>query len=363
MADPLKEMFNKAYFNALANAIQQVWKPFPANDFMREVCLGLDVLSLNERMRHCVVILQRLLPQDFKEAVGILRDVIPLMPGGYQNLLFPDFVGVFGLADATFSLDALKFFTQFGSSEFAVRHFFKAAPKATLAVMETWACDENVHVRRLASEGSRPRLPWSFKLDAVLENPQLTHRILEALKADPALYVRKSVANHLNDLSKDHTDIMLSMVEGWDLSVAETAWIVKHACRTLIKKGNTRALSLFAFEQEVGVRLDAFELKSTSIALGERLQFAFVLHSTKDSPQKLVVDYRIHYVKQGGQLSAKVFKLKEVSLASGASMELAKNQVIQDFTTRKHYAGTHKIEILVNGVVMHEADFELHSVR
>ncbi len=359
MAEALKDMFDRSYFEGLANAIQKVWKPFSAKNFVSEVCEGLEARSLNERMRHCVVVLQRQLPQDYHEALGILSNVIPAMPRGYQNLLFPDFVAQFGLAGGEASLDALKFFTQFGSSEFAVRHFIREDPKAMMKVMQTWAKDKNEHVRRLASEGSRPRLPWSFKLDAVLAEPELTRPILETLRADSALYVRKSVANHLNDLSKDHTDYMLALVGSWDLGNEHTAWIVKHACRTLIKKGHPGSLRIFAFEDDLGVALSDFSITDTKIKLGDRLQFAFELRSTKDKAQKLVVDYRIHYRKQAGNLSGKVFKLKELTLNPGEKVELSKGQRIQDFTTRKHHAGQHILEVLVNGKILHTAEFDL----
>jgi 3-methyladenine DNA glycosylase AlkC len=359
MADPLKEMFNQRYFERLATEIQLVWVAFSTPDFVTEVCLGLEERSLNERMRHCATVLGRLLPQDYRQAIELLKQVIPNMPKGYQNLLFPEFVAQFGLDQARFSLDALKFFTRFGSSEFAVRHFIRRDVAGTLAVMLSWAQDENEHVRRLASEGCRPRLPWSFKLDAVLENPELTRGILEALKADQSLYVRKSVANHLNDLSKDHTEYMLELVGAWDMDNAHTSWIVKHACRTLIKKGHPRALKIFKFEDEVLLKLSDFALAQTQLMLGDHLKFSFQLTSAKQGSQKLVVDYRILYCKQRGQRSGKVFKLKELSLATGETVQLAKQQLIQDLTTRKHYSGTHAIEILVNGIVRHQANFEL----
>jgi 3-methyladenine DNA glycosylase AlkC len=359
MADPLKEMFNRRYFERLATEIQLVWGAFSTSGFVTQVCLDLEERSLNERMRHCATILGSLLPPDFQKAIELLKEVIPNMPRGYQNLLFPEFVAQFGLEQASFSLDALQFFTRFGSSEFAVRHFIRRDVAGTLAVMLSWAQSENEHVRRLASEGCRPRLPWSFKLDAVLEDPSLTRNILEALKSDSSLYVRKSVANHLNDLSKDHTEYMLELVGTWEMDNARTAWIVKHACRTLIKKGHPRALNIFEFENEVSVKLEAFALDRSRIVLGDRLGFTFQLTSTKESRQKLVVDYKIQYCKQSGKLSGKIFKLKELSLAPGESIKLSKAQLIHDFTTRKHYQGTHVLEILVNGLVRHQADFEL----
>ena len=160
--------------------------------------------------------------------------------------------------------------------------------------MNQWAKDKNHHVRRLASEGSRPRLPWSFKLEEVITNPKSTQSILEILKADKEPYVKKSVANHLNDLSKDNTEFMLSIIKSWDTTNLDTAWVVKHASRTLIKKGNVQSLAVFNFEKNPKVKLENFKIVNPKIKLGNYLAFEFDLISKKTTPQKLVIDYIIH---------------------------------------------------------------------
>jgi 3-methyladenine DNA glycosylase AlkC len=223
--------------------------------------------------------------------------------------------------------------------------------------MNTWAEDKNHHVRRLASEGSRPRLPWSFKLDDIIKNPDLALPILEKLKDDTELYVKKSVANHLNDISKDNTDWMLNVLTSWDKTNANTLWIIKHASRTLIKKGNTQSLLLFDFEKNVKVEVINFKLDKSRLQMGDVLQFEFDVRSLKPSTQKLVIDYAIHYCKQSGVLSPKVFKLREVLLPARGSVHLAKKHSFQDFTTRKHYPGRHIIEILINGKIAHRKEF------
>ncbi|MBL7983390.1 MAG: DNA alkylation repair protein, partial [Flavobacteriales bacterium] len=274
-------------------------------------------------------------------------------------LLYPDFVGQFGQDDPGFSLEALKHFTSYGSSEFAVRDFFRRDVQGTLKVMRTWAEDENEHIRRLASEGSRPRLPWSFRLDAVLKNPTLTTPILERLRADDSLYVRKSVANHLNDFSKDHPAYMIALLRSWDRKHPHTAWIAKHASRTLIKAGNVDALALFAFDSKVKVRVDDLRISPQRLKLGDTLAFAFTVVSEAAREQQLVIDYAIHYRKAGGGTSRKVFKLKEVELGPRAALRIAKRQRIVDFSTRKHYAGEHVVEVMVNGKVKTNASFLL----
>lgn len=357
--EPLKEMFNKRFYTQFAAEFKRADKDFKAEQFIKEMLLGIEPLSLNERMRKTSHTLKKYLPPNYKKSIFLMRQVIQNTPRGYTNLVFPDFVSIYGHDDVDTSLEALKYFTQFGSSEFAIREFLKRDFNKTIKVMNAWAKDKNAHVRRLASEGSRPRLPWSFKLDEVIKNPKHTQSILEALKQDEELYVRKSVANHLNDHSKDNTDFMLQVLKSWDKKHPHTAWIVKHASRSLIKKGNTASLALFDFEKDVKIKLENFKIKNPKIKLGTNLEFEFTLRSEKTKTQKLVIDYIIHYQKKGKELSAKVFKLKELDLKAKESIHISKKQMIKDFTTRKHFAGEHFLEIQVNGKVYGKMKFNL----
>ncbi|ASS48340.1 MAG: hypothetical protein A3D31_08750 [Candidatus Fluviicola riflensis] len=357
--EPLKELFNRAFYEQFADAFTEVHSGFNRDQFVKDVTKHFEPLSLNERMRNTSVVLQKHLPADYEKALEIMYATIPTLRSGYTTLVFPDFVSQFGLQHRQLSLEALKYFTKFGSSEFAIRVFLKNDFESTLAKMIDWAGDENHHVRRLATEGSRPRLPWSFKLPQVIENPRVTQPILEQLKSDPELYVRKSVANHLNDFSKDNPEYMIDLVSSWDRSHPHTAWIVKHGTRTLIKKGNAASMAVFGFEKEVKLRVENFHLVSADLKLGEVLDFSFDLISEKQTSQKLVVDYIIHYRKSAGDLSPKVFKLKELTLEPNQRITLSKKQRIQDFTTRKHYAGEHLLEIQVNGKVMAMLLFQL----
>lgn len=357
--EPLKEMFNRAFYDRLALTMSNVYPEFQRSTFIKEVTADLSALSLNERMRHTSVVLEKHLPNDYAKALKLLKKAIPLMPGGYTNLLFPDFVGLYGLGYFDLSMEALAYFTRFGSSEFAVRCFLKQDIDKGLYWMKKWAGDTDHHVRRLASEGSRPRLPWSFKLDDVIANPALTTPILQQLRQDPELYVRKSVANHLNDISKDHPEYMLNLVAGWDKGNAHTAWIVKHASRSLIKKGHAGSLAVFDFEKQPKVTVEQLAVEPRRLRIGSTLHFSFVLRSDKKRTQKLVVDYIIQYRKKNGTLSPKVFKLKELSLQPSERLKLTKKQVIKDFTTRKHFAGNHVLQVQVNGQILAETSFML----
>jgi 3-methyladenine DNA glycosylase AlkC len=357
--EPLKNMFNKKYYEQLAVAFNKEDKKFHPEKFVKQVTKGLDELSLNQRLRNTTVVLKEHLPNDYKKSVDILYKVVPQFRSHYTSFLFPDYIGQYGHHDFNLSMDALKFFTQHGSSEFAIREFLKRDFHKTLKVMNKWADDKNYHVRRLASEGSRYRLPWSFNLDEVTKSPEVTKSILEKLKGDEELYVKKSVANHLNDFSKKNTKYMLDLMNSWDKTNPHTAWIVKHASRTLIKSGHPDSLAIFDFEKNAKVKVEKFKIEKSKIKLGDNFQFDFELVSEKAKSQKLVIDYAIHYQKKLGELSPKVFKLKELDLKAKQTVSISKSHRFQDFSTRKHYAGVHAVEIMINGKSYLKKEFTL----
>ena len=358
-APALKEMFNEARYRKMARDVAAVHHGFDEKRFLKLTLPELEPLALLQRLRRATEALRATLPEKYPAALDVLRRVAPSFGEGFTALVLPDFVGLYGLDDFDRSLDALKFFTTFGSSEFAVREFLRRDLRRTLRVMEKWSRDDNEHVRRLASEGSRPRLPWSFKLTALIADPSPVAKILENLKADPSLYVRKSVANHLNDITKDHPAWVLDRIDTWNLATPHTAWIAKRALRTLIKRGDRRALGAIGAGARAEIRVEHFTISPAAIHLGETVDLSFQITSLARSPQKLVMDYAIHYVKQSGITSAKVFKLKEVALGAGASLSVSKRQRIQDFTTRQHHPGSHRVQLLVNGELFAEGLFDL----
>ncbi|MEO7992056.1 MAG: DNA alkylation repair protein [Chryseolinea sp.] len=356
--EPLKEMFGQSFYKTLANVFASVHKPFQAERFVKDVTANLENLSLNQRMRNTSITLHKHLPEDFSKTLDIMKEVVPQLKGGYTTLVFPDFVSLYGLPHFRESLEALKYFTQFGSSEFAIRTFLKHDLHKTLKVMKQWSTDENHHVRRLSSEGSRPRLPWSFKLDEIIKEPALTLSILENLKCDDELYVRKSVANHINDLAKDSPDYVLKLVKTWDKTHQHTAWIMKRGIRSLLKQGDKKSMAIFNLTKDVKVSVKRFLLTNSVIRLNDSLQFQFDLVSEKSTNQTLMIDYRIHYFKKSGMQLPKVFKLKEVTLNPGEVLSIVKKQRFQDFTTRKLFSGLHILEIVVNGEVVKQKQFE-----
>jgi 3-methyladenine DNA glycosylase AlkC len=360
MADALKDIFSAARFRHIAALLAEIDPDFDRKRFLRLATTGLEPLSLLQRMRHGTTALRATLPPDYPAALAVLRKLAPRMDGDFAGLMLPDFVGVYGHDHFTESMEALHFLTRHSSGEFAIREFLRRDLPRTLAVMRQWAQDENEHVRRLASEGCRPRLPWSFRLEALVADPAPVMPILEQLQADPSLYVRKSVGNHLNDISKDHPAWLLDRLRAWDASPPFTAWILKRGLRSLIKAGDPRALRVFNFTARPAVRLRDFRLTPAKLRLGGVLEFSFTLHSTAARPQRLVVDYTLHYVKQRGGTSPKVFKLREITLQPGESVALTRRQRLRDFTTRKHHSGRHRVEVTINGRIAGGGSFVLH---
>ncbi|MED3957938.1 DNA alkylation repair protein [Priestia aryabhattai] len=356
MAEELrKSVFNEELITHLSDTFSREMSSFDQKAF-HELVFQQDWedLALKERMRRITFSMHEVLPDDYEEALHILYKAAPTV-GGLQGTVFPDYVELYGLNDWEASIKALAFFTPFSTSEFAVRPFLIQDQKRMLQQMIEWAGDENHHIRRLASEGSRPRLPWGQSVPALKQDPKQTLPILEQLKRDESLYVRKSVANHLNDISYIEKDWMLDVMKSWYGKDAKTDWIVKHACRSLLKKGDSEALSLFGYGDDPGVIVTGLGLHPHTITIGDSIDFSFELSVEK--PMPLRIEYGIHYVKAKGNRTQKVFMLKNVQAKAGQTLTVIKKHGFKDLSTRKHYSGTHTLSVIVNGVVKAEADF------
>ncbi|WP_405125005.1 DNA alkylation repair protein [Ralstonia pseudosolanacearum] len=355
----MKDMLGPSAVRAIADAGTAASPAFDRRVFLAAATHGLDPLSIMERVRHIADALGAALPRDVPTALAILCDMGPHLTGGFQAVAVSEYAARFGLAHLDTSLDAIAALTRYGTGEFAVRPFLAADPQRTLSVMRRWAGDLDEHVRRLASEGSRPRLPWAARVPALTSDPTLAATILEALKSDPSPYVRKSVANHLNDIAKYKPDWVVERLAGWSQDEATTLWIIRHGLRTLIKAGNPRAMELIGAGVKPLVQAEIFSVAPDTVTLGETIAIEARLVSLSDTAQKLVVDYRIHYVRAGGRSAAKVFKLKTFTLGAHEAASVSMRQAIRDFSTRKHYAGLHRIELLVNGDLAGESQFQI----
>jgi 3-methyladenine DNA glycosylase AlkC len=347
--EPLKEMFNKTYYLILAKEVKSVFKIFNDKGFLKDVLNGIESRELNARLRHTSVTLNAYLPKDYRKSISILKQVAPKFKNGYTNLIFPDYVALYGLKDFNFSLEVLSYFTEFGSSEFAIRVFLKKDFQATLKVMKSWAKNENVHIRRLASEGCRPRLPWSFKLDEVIKNPLHTLPILEILKEDNELYVKKSVANHINDFSKEHPDLVLNILNNWKNDNLNTKWILKHGARTLLKQGNQKALQHFGVKENKNIEIASFKIKNTKIKIGDTLEFDFQISNNSLKVANIRIEYAIYFKISNNKHNKKVFKISERQINPKEKLLFNKKHSFKLLSTRRYYEGIHFIALIING--------------
>ncbi|WP_338425239.1 DNA alkylation repair protein [Sphingopyxis kveilinensis] len=355
----LKNLLGPQAIATIADAAATASPRFDRPTFVQAASDGLDALSIMERVRHIADALHSTLPDDYGATLDTLRAMAPRLTHGFQAIAITEVVARHGLDDFDHSMAALADLTRFGSAEFAIRPFLAADADRALGIMEGWTTNDDEHVRRLASEGARPRLPWAARVPALKVDPTRAAPILEALKADPALYVRKSVANHLNDIAKDRPDWLLDRLAGWPQEDERTAWIIRHALRTLIKQGDPAALALIGVGHGAAVTVGRFAVEPATIHLGERIVITAELVSESPDDQPLVVDYRIHYTRPSGKSAPKVFKFKSFTLAGHDTADLAISQTICDFTTRRHHPGQHRVELVVNGHMMAETAFDI----
>ena len=356
MPEPLKLLYSPAFIKTLAADLTAVSRGFDGNGFVRAVVgRGWRELELKQRVRRIATTLAATVPGNYRAQLATLTRIAGNYRG-FTGTLFPDFVEVYGLDDFDASMRALAHFTQYSSSEFAVRPFIVRDEERTLRVMRTWADDPSEHVRRLASEGCRPRLPWGIALQRFKVDPAPILPILERLRADPSNYVRRSVANNLNDICKDHPDLVIQLATRWiGVSVA-TDQLVKHACRTLLKRGDQRALRLFGQHDDVPVSV-RLTLPAKTVVIGQRLAFECLVRAEADTSAR--IEYVIDFVTKTGGVSRKVFKIGERQLSAGAPLRLQRQHRFTDFTTRKHYAGAHRLGIVVNGVQRARRKFDV----
>jgi len=358
MAEPFKDGLGADAVDRIGASLARTVPDFPVQAFTASALDGIFELELKDRVRHLVAVLHEFLPRDFAETAIILTRLKDnWIAGDPEDRLrgfaaWPviDYIGEHGLSHPVEALAALRELTSFFSAEFAIRRFIIEHPDTTFHHLHEWTDDPDEHVRRLVSEGSRPRLPWGQQLPAIIEDPSVTLDLLEKLKDDRSEYVRRSVANHLNDISKDHPDTVVDICRRWHKDAGpERLWIIRHATRTLVKAGHPSVFGLLGFTDKPRLELESLSLSRQVIRLGESVEFSLCLKSLGNVPQKVVVDYAVHHVKANGKTSPKVFKLRTLEIAPGATMEIVKRHAIRPITTRRYYPGEHAIEVLVNG--------------
>lgn len=360
MAEALKNMYNQSFFNHFCSIVKRVYPKFDKQLFIKLIFdEEWENRELKQRIRHITHTLSHTLPPSYPEAIDILIKIAPECKG-FEYLFFPDFVERYGISYWDLSVSALKQFTSSSSSEFAVRPFIEQDPKIMMMIMEKWAQDKDHHVRRLASEGCRPRLPWATPLKMFKDNPAPILPILSLLKEDESEYVRKSVANNLNDMSKDHPHIVKKLCAEWKNEHPYTDWIIKHGCRTLLRKADPEVLSLFGFETKLDVYIKDLSLSSEQLEIGDAITFHFALVNQSLDSYKLRIEYGIDFVKANGSTSRKLFKITENTYRNGETI-FNRTHSFKDLSTRKHYEGRHRLSIVINGQEMASAYFQLNS--
>lgn len=357
------QFFNANFYRELSRTFARIDPAIDAKNFYQACIKNLAQRELKQRMQHTADVCQAFFPDSYPQALKRLYAFAETIESNSFSYMFmPDFVARYGSHDFRRSMQALQDFTQYSSSELAVRIFLQQDLQRSLAVIKQWTRYENPHIRRLASEGTRPRLPWAMQVKALRDKPEHCFPILHALRTDDEKYVQKSVANHLNDISRDHPDKMLRLVKSWSDN-KNSQWIIRRGARTLVKQGNKQALALLGATAKPAITINNFKLSPTKLQLGDSIKLALDLASTTKRSQKLVIDYRIHYVKAAGRTSPKVFKWKTTTLSPEQTLSLSKKHALKDFTTRKHYTGQHRLELLINGTTMKTATFKLNVAQ
>lgn len=371
MAEPLKNHFGPDIPRRIAADIAAVWPVFAAEAFVADALQGYEALELMPRGRRIAQALQRHLPGDYAQAIEILLASLGPRParsdaagaGGMVPFFYLPhgmFVADCGLDHFEPSMRAQHELTQRFTAEFSIRPFLERHPEATLARLHTWAADPSDHVRRLVSEGTRPRLPWAPRLREFQRDPRPVLALLERLKDDPSLYVRRSVANNLNDIGKDHPAVLVDTARRWLIDATpERRWLVQHALRSAVKRADPGALDVLGAGADVQVTLGVATLAPRRPAIGGAVTIAVELSNATSQTQRVLADLRIHFVKANGQPSPKVFKLKTLDLAPHDTVRLAKTISLAEMTTRRHYPGTHRVELLLNGAARSLGAFEL----
>jgi len=356
---PLKDIYtNKQVFKQLAKDVKRAYPKIKAEMFYDALIDNIDSLELKARIQRAADVCYDFFPKDYLQSLKILYRFVRGKKNNLIYLFLPDFIARYGQNYFSQSMKALSDFTEYSSSEEGVRTFLEQNHEQTLLIMLQWTQSKNTHIRRLASEGSRPRLPWAKKIPLLIEKPELTWNILDSLKNDKEQYVQKSVANHINDISKDHPAWVIKKIQGWDLTVPSTRWIVEHGMRSLIKQGDKGALKLFGNHHKPLVRLEnAYWNKE--ISWGGILNFSTDIVSTGKKPQKLIIDYKMHFLKKNGEQKPKVFKLKKYILHPQERLPIKVKYAFRNMTTRKHYPGVHFWQIVINGESMNLYPFEI----
>lgn len=365
MAELFKNLYNKDFYHRLCLHLTECLHHFNEQEFMAlMLCDNFEALELKERMSHTKVVMHQFMPTDFPQAADILVKLIEslrkagIKEGSVEYMFLPEYIETYGINHYQKSVEVMEKVTQFTSGEFAVRPFLIKYGQRMLDQMVLWSQHDHYLVRRLASEGSRPRLPWAIALKEYKKNPIDILPILHYLIDDPTEIVRRSVANNLNDIAKDNPQIVIDFVKEYLGKSEQFDRTLKHACRTLLKQACPDTLALFGYDS-TSIELIEFEVLTNTVNFGEYAQFSFTLKNTSTIRKKIRLEYGIYFLKKNGQLAKKVFKISERILAANESHQVVRKQSFKAISTRVYYPGTHQVSIILNGREFWTKDFLL----
>lgn len=369
MGEPLTQFFGPDVPRRIADQIRAVHAAFPRARFLRNALQGYEPLNLMARGRKIARALHDSLPRHFPEAIPILLASLESAPpkqdgdrGMAPFFYLPHtlYVAEYGLDHFGLSMQAQYELTQRFTAEFSIRPFLERYPEATLAQLKVWAIDPSPDVRRLVSEGTRPRLPWAPRLRAFQRDPRPVLALLELLKDDSELYVRRSVANNLNDIGKDHPALLAATAQAWLRGASEERhWIIRHALRSAVKRGEPGALRVLGAGRPAQVLVRKRVVSPKMVTLGNSVAIGVDLINSSPTAQHVIADFQIHFVKANGKAAPKVFKLKTLNLTPGARVRLRKTVSLKSMTTRRHHPGKHRVELLLNGRAQSLGQFDL----
>ena len=351
----IKDIYCQSFYERLADVLNDILPSFEKERFISRM-LGDDfeTMEWKGRMTRTTKVFHEFVPENFAEAVLVIQQTIKKLreenfgEDGLAFVFFPDYIAAYGLDDFEASVKALEFVTQFVSCEFAVRPFILKYGDRMISQMIIWSEHENYKVRRLASEGSRPRLPWAMAIPALKKDPSPILPLLENLKHDPSEWVRRSVANNINDIAKDHPDVVIALASRWKGLSKETDAIVKHGCRTLLKQGHSEILKQYGLESEY-IAVGDLQILTPEVKIGDSLAFSFSVTNLNAEAHTIRLEYGVYYMKGNGTLARKVFKISERIYPPQAKATIQRRQSFRLITTRRFYTGQHQLSVIVNG--------------
>ena len=362
MSTLLKDSYNKKFFSDLGEGLSKVIKDYQHSNFLKSVHKSpWKSMELKDRMKRIASSLAQILPSDYSKGIKVFEKICKELrvheDYGLEFMFLPEYIEANGLEHFEESMKAMEKITSLTSCEFAIRPFILKYPKKSITKLIKWSKHKDLHVRRLTSEGSRPRLPWAIALPAFKENPKPILPILENLKNDPSEYVRRSVANNLNDISKDNPDLFIKTVKPWLGKNKELDAIVKHGSRTLLKAGDVRVYSMYGINPK-GIEITKFELPK-SVKIGDKINFSFIATNKNKSKKYIRLEYAIYFLLKNGKLSRKVYKISEGSFAKQEARSVERFHNLKIITTKKYYPGGHEIAIIANGKELAKKPFIL----